>query len=336
MTSRDMTRHDPLIAELLDALVRESGDLSCVASITRRPSEYRTSHVLEEIDIALENGEVLELVAKNVARGALTEVALQAKPAFLGNQMREIETYRRILNSTDMTSPQCYGASVDESSDHFWLFVERVAGVELYQIGELEIWQEVARWLASFHNRFDSEEAKATARIAAPLIEYDRDFFRTWRDRAMEYSSAWPADARHKFCWIAERYEAVIERLTSLPSTVIHGEFYASNILIERKSTGVRVAPVDWELAAIGPGLIDLAALTAGSWSNADRISFAAAYHRARTRNGSLDDLLTDLAFCRLHLAVQWLGWSPQWTPPREHAHDWLGEAVRLTEELRL
>ena len=33
-------------------------------------------------------------------------------------------------------------------------------------------------------------------------------------------------------------------------------------------------------------------------------------------------------AAARLHLAVQWLGWSRDWTPPREHATDWLGESV--------
>ena len=40
------------------------------------------------------------------------------------------------------------------------------------------------------------------------------------------------------------------------------------------------------------------------------------------------ETLSADLARCRLHLALQWLGWSPDWRPPPEHAHDWLGEAL--------
>jgi hypothetical protein len=33
---------------------------------------------------------------------------------------------------------------------------------------------------------------------------------------------------------------------------------------------------------------------------------------------------------------VQWLGWSPDWSPPAEHAHDWLGEALHLADKLGL
>jgi thiamine kinase-like enzyme len=36
------------------------------------------------------------------------------------------------------------------------------------------------------------------------------------------------------------------------------------------RTEGWRVCPVDWEMAAVGPGLIDLAALTAGWWTAHD------------------------------------------------------------------
>src|SRR3712207_8110337 len=34
------------------------------------------------------------------------------------------------------------------------LFLERVQGLELYQVGEFMVWQQVARWLAVMHTRF--------------------------------------------------------------------------------------------------------------------------------------------------------------------------------------
>jgi hypothetical protein len=37
---------------------------------------------------------------------------------------------------------------------------------------------------------------------------------------------------------------------------------------------------------------------------------------------------------CRLHLAVQWLGWSNEWSPPQEHRQDWLAEAIELADRL--
>ena len=38
----------------------------------------------------------------------------------------------------------------------------------------------------------------------------------------------------------------------------------------------------------------------------------------------------------RLHLALQWLGWSPGWTPPPEHALDWRAELPRLAARVGL
>jgi hypothetical protein len=42
------------------------------------------------------------------------------------------------------------------------------------------------------------------------------------------------------------------------------------------------------------------------------------------------------LDHCRIHLAVQWLGWSRKWVAPPEHHRDWLVEAIELAERLSL
>ena len=91
-------------------------------------------------------------------------------------------------------------------------------------------------------------------------------------DRAREFAATPPrsSDAA-SLEWLAERYEPVIEALLSMPRTVIHGEFYASNVLVAEGPDGTRVAPVDWELAAAAPGAVDLAALVSGDWPEADR-----------------------------------------------------------------
>jgi thiamine kinase-like enzyme len=124
----------------------------------------------------------------------------------------------------------------------------------------------------------------------------------------------------------------------ALPVTFIHGEFYASNVLVD--DGGTRVCPVDWEMAALGPGLIDLAALTAGRWTEPEREALVLAYMTALApRRGwppPRAEFLAALACCRLHLALQWLGWSERWSPPAEHAHDWLHEALALADVLGL
>jgi thiamine kinase-like enzyme len=93
------------------------------------------------------------------------------------------------------------------------------------------------------------------------------------------------------------------------------------------------VAPVDWELAAAGPGLTDLAALVSG-WPDADRRAIAAAYADEPEIPAFTE---RDLDLGRLQVAIQWLGWAPpEWEPPEGQQHDWLGEALALAEGLGL
>jgi len=125
-----------------------------------------------------------------------------------------------------------------------------------------------------------------------------------------------------------------------LPVSLLHGDFFASNILIDASGPTLRISPVDWEMSAIGPRWIDLAALIAGHWTDNERRSLAMAYFaEAATDSNTAEDadaLLTGLSYCRLHLAVHMLGWSPTWQPDRRHAYDWLAEAIRLADELQI
>jgi hypothetical protein len=233
----------------------------------------------------------------------------------------------------------CYGVVVDPQAQRYWLFLERVTGRELYQVGEIGVWQEAARWLAVLHSRFGGKSGLAATR----LLRHDRGYHRLWMQRALEFARQpgprYLADERHRLEWLAGRYEKVVEYLAALPTTFIHGEFYASNILVAERGDRLRVCPVDWEMAAVGPGMLDLAALTAGAWSRAEREVIALAYQEnlpGRQRWSGREDFLAELDFCQLHLAVQWLGWSQQWAPPSAHAHSWLSEALRLAEKLRL
>jgi aminoglycoside phosphotransferase len=279
-----------------------------VRKLDRRPYPYRTSFPIEELGVVLEDGSAVELLFKDLDRRSLDDAGRAAKPEVLHDPRREIEAYR-LLDGEALGTPHFYGAVAD--GDRFWLFVEKVDGVELWQVGEVEVWQEVARWLARLHARFARRPP-----TAAPLLRHDAAYYRFWADRARDRggNQLAPALAVH---------DTVVERLTSLPSTFIHGELYASNVIV-RPGGDIRVAPVDWEMAAIGPGLTDLAALTSG-WDTPVRAEIEDAY-------GVVD--ASDVDCCRLQLALQWLGWAGDWTPPPEHAHDWLAEALAAAERI--
>jgi aminoglycoside phosphotransferase (APT) family kinase protein len=169
-------------------------------------------------------------------------------------------------------------------------------------------------------------------------VDHSAAWFRGWHERALAALSR-SGDARAPALQRAlDRYEEVIEALTALPRTFLHGEFYPSNVLVIAEPPPVRVYPVDWEMAAVGSGLVDLAALV-GGWDAGERRRLVAAYEEAYAQAGGEPipgELVLGLLRCRLHLALQWLGWSPEWRPPPEHAHDWVGEALAISEELGL
>jgi Ser/Thr protein kinase RdoA (MazF antagonist) len=318
--------------ELRSELERLLGDRT-IESVEQRPCAYRTSHQLDELDVTLADGTRLSLMLKNLARSALDPAARNAKPEFLYDPEREIEAYRSLLAPADIGTPRFHGAVVDPERDRYWLLIENVVGEVLWQVGELEVWREAAGWLASLHDRFLGRDLGPAG---SHLLRYDAAFYASWMERALEFAEA---GRRERLQWLAARYDPVVARLAALPDTFIHGEFYASNVLIQRGPDRLRVSPIDWENAARGPGVIDLAALTTGAWTPAEREQIARGYlDRAGTlrRTYSEHDFLETVELARLHLAVQWLGWEPTWSPPAEHRHDWLAEALAIAESLRL
>jgi Ser/Thr protein kinase RdoA (MazF antagonist) len=323
-------------SELLDVL-RAQGDGAEVVGLSRRPYRYATSARLEEIQVRLESGAQLGVIFKDLSRDRMLDDARASKPGFVYEPLRELETYRGILAPAGIGA-RCIAAVADEDPPRRWLLIEKVAGVELWQVGELSVWEEVAGWLGRFHSRFAGRLDEV--RAANPhLLEHSEGWFRSWAERARAALTHSTDPRAPRLRRGLERYEEVIESLAALPGTFVHGELYPSNVLVVAEDDPLRVCPVDWEMAAIGPGQTDLAALV-GGWGASERHRLVAAYREGLTGGGkpapAREALAADLSRSRLHLALQWLGWSTEWRPPREHAHDWVGEALTLTEELGL
>lgn len=312
-----------------------------IIRMDRESSAYRSSFPLEELTVWFEAGEPLKLIFKNLNPGALSPEARAAKPEFLDDPLREIELYRSLLDSQQLGTAFCYGSVADAPAERFWLLLERVEGRELYQVGEFEIWRQTARWLARLHSQYHVPDSLPLAAMAR-LIHYDAAYYERWMERASscQVHTAEGEQTTEQICWqqLAAWHPQVVRELTARPATLIHGEFYASNVIVQETQSSLRVCPVDWERAGLGPGLIDLAALVAGKWTEVQKQDLALHY-LAELQTCSMDapqpeEFLRELHLCRLHLAVQWLGWSRNWSPPREHRQDWLAEAVRNAHAL--
>jgi hypothetical protein len=299
-----------------------------VCSVRVAPGAYRSSCAVHDVEVTFADGTVRHFVLKDLGHDALLPEARRVKPAFVLDPVREIEVYRRVLVPFRLESPALVGAVVDEAAQTYRLLLESVAGVPLWQVGEHAVWHQAARWLAAMH----AELAAPAPSLAGParLLRYDDGYYALWLDRARSALQATPAGAT-----VLRAYESVIPRLLALPRTFIHGEFHPSNVLVE-SGDPARIRPVDWEVAGLAPGLMDLADLAAGKWTTAEREAMERAYREELAGRGADagDDFARDLDRCRLHKAVQWLAWSDRWTPPREHAQDWMAEALSLCDRL--
>lgn len=292
----------------------------------RRACPYRSSYPIEELTVQLDGGRPQRVLLKELSFAALSPEAAAAKPGFLLDGAREIEAYDRLLGGPVLDAPACYAAASEPGTARAWILLEAVDGDPLWQIGAMEAWEAAARWLASLHGCIPAGRGQR-------LLGYDAKFFRAWIQRALEFTQS---EALER---IATSYERVVSRLAGWPVSFVHGEFYPSNVMVEHHGGRFRIRPVDWEMAGVGPGLLDLAALSAGAWSADSRERLARAYFEVaprELRGSSWSDFLDALDHCRLHLAVQWLGWAPDWSPPADHANDWLAEAVEMAERLRL
>lgn len=342
MIQTAQARHLPaqssaLQRELEDRLASHFGRRRPIVQIDRRPSPYASSFPVDEVDVRFADGCALRMVVKDLSPDAMPDEARRARPTFLCDPRREIDVYRWILPHAPNGTAVWYGAVASAATRRYWLFLERVSGLELRHVGALSTWEEAARWAARFHRSF-APGAIARLLPTSRLLVYDEAYYRRWLDRARQFAGS-RRGTRRIVERILSRYDSIVERLVAMPRTLIHGEFYPCNIVVRSAGHQVRICPVDWEMAAFAPALMDLASLATGWNARAQhalaRAYLAAASDGAHTATAVPDEFWNDLDRCRLHLAVRMLGWSKAWQPPPQHAFNWLDEAARVAGRLR-
>lgn len=327
------------LRRVLDATVARRWPGRRIARVERRLAPYRSSRWLEDVTLHLDDGAVIPLVYKDAVRPVPgTE---RVKPADVMDSGREAWVYQHVLGRAGRErsaraaggAPRAWAVLVGPDGDRRGLLLERLEGVPLAEVGSPDAWRAAARWLAGFHGR----GLPARWDEGAPLLLHDPALHARWLERAARSGALAVLDpaARER---LLEVHRLASDLVLSAPPTLLHGEFYPSNLIVRRGPSGWAVHPVDWEMAGAGAALLDLAALTSGAWGADDRKAIALAYLRAR-RDASdeegIEAFLRRLTAARLLLAVQWLGWSePTWVPPAHHRTDWLAAAGACIEEL--
>src|SRR5437763_8396237 len=245
-------------------------------------SPYSSSFRIEDVTVDFVGGEREHLVLKDLSWGTMLEGARAVRTEATHDPCREVDVYRNLLSRAPSGPPRLLGWLHRDREERHWLFLEKVDGLQLRHVGELETWRHAARWVGEFHARFREPEDLAAAGLPEWTAHRLRQSLRTAEARVSGHGDR---RARRTMARVRHHHATAVPRLEGVPVTLIHGQLYPSNVLVVPGSPP-RISPLDWETAAVGPGVLDLAALVEGTWDETARDALCRAYLEGRDGAG--------------------------------------------------
>jgi aminoglycoside phosphotransferase (APT) family kinase protein len=132
-------------------------------------------------------------------------------------------------------------------------------------------------------------------------------------------------------------YGPVATLLGQQPVTLVHNDVAPKNVIVDRSVEPSRICFVDWEMAGVGCGLLDLVDLKYGLDAASDGQMFAA-YREAVAGSGLLpaapNELRRLVAACELHKTLYRLAFGRSWGVPEERLAEWVTAARRHRADL--
>jgi hypothetical protein len=285
---------DQALTETLTRVIcGPSSDDTGVAILDRRKLPGSTFPV-EVISCRMPGGTTIQLFCKYEAGRH------HSGQGHRGGVSYEADVYEQILEPIQASAPAFFGRHRDDETGDTWLFIEALDGQSIantHRPHSFSALRQASAWIGGLHS-----EGIARMRRCPSLIRYDATYYQGFVDRVMEFS----VDSRQRYPWLAtvcRRADEFIDQLLRAEQTFIHGEFYPGNVIY----AGDRICPVDWESAAIGPGELDVAALTEG-WAPQLVAECVKAYADARWPDGAPPDFRRTVAAARLYWPFRWLG----------------------------
>ena len=265
--------------------------------LDRQPNIYASTFPSEIVTCQFGNGSERRLLCKY---GAGHDTSLSGVTGHKGGVPYEAAVYRHVLRTSQATTPTFYGAYRDGKTDRTWLILEYLDdSIRLHRTREPSAAIGLAaRWIGQFHNATEQHLSRTSMRF---LTRYDTEYYLGWARR----TSLLTGQLRRRFPWLTTlcgRFEDVVALLLASPPTVIHGEYYPMNILVD----GGTVYPIDWESAAVAAGEIDLAALTE-NWGAEIGRQCELEYQRARWPKGPPGNFEERLYAAQIYLQFRWL-----------------------------
>jgi aminoglycoside phosphotransferase (APT) family kinase protein len=283
------------------SVARRLGLSPAAAEIQRTRTRYIGSYECDSVAVRLASGEEFAFFLKDYGS------SLKSKDELVRRRERELATYRDLLSQADLGTAGYYGSLWDKSAGRYWLFLELVEGV-LIKDHDVEHGELAAGWLGRAQGFFAQHPETLAGQDY--LIRHDAGFFRSKARLALQDVARIEPASAPKLARIVDRYEQAIDAMTAQPLTLVHGGYIPWHIWLSYDHEPVRVCPIDWELAAVGSALYDLAYFIDGAETRTrDRIldSYwrAAGQFSAPVPERAQMDYLIDCF--RLHRIFDWL-----------------------------
>src|SRR5262249_53357385 len=154
-----------------------------------------------------------------------------------------------------------YGSVVDEARGRLWLLLEFVDGTPVGYC-DLDYWPAAAEALGRMHGAFARQGDRL--RACEFLIRQDGAFFWSKAELALTDVGQIAPPLGGGLAGLVGRYAPVVAAMTGQPPTLVHGGCRPSNILVRVAPDPSRVCILDWEEAAVGAPLFDVAYLLDG------------------------------------------------------------------------
>ena len=244
---------------------------------------------------------------------------------------RELHVYRDLLAGGELGVPAYYGALWSEEEGRFWIVLEHVEGTAVADC-EFDSWPAATAWLARLQGLYARDPGRFER---SPLLaRHDAELFASRAERARWSAGRISTRAARRVRAILAGYDDLVALMAVQPRTLVHGSFRPENVLRDESARPSRTCVVDWELAAIGAPLYDLARLCDGfRGARLERLLDAydeEARHQGVPvpERGRMRELLDCFS---LHRVVKAVSQAPEKGRTRRQVSDWLayGETLR-------
>ena len=320
MTTRFLP--EPELAHVEAVLSEAFGTPVGVAAVQTEPIPLPSVFPADLVSVALADGTGLSLFVKHLGNE-------QADHPDKQDRQREVRVYDSLLRDPGLPVPRYYGSRWNAATQHTDVYLEYVPDWSL-KYTDLEHWFTAARRLAHLQAHFGVQ----TERLLGCdfLLRLDAAYFCAWAERALSAVIRHAPQLAPRLETVVCRYTSIAELLGRQPLTLVHNDLAPKNVLAHRAWSPARICLVDWEMAGLGCGALDIVHLKYGLDPTAE--------HRMRTEycaelveTGLLPTHPREVerlfAACEAHQTMCRLAYFDRWGTPPARVAEWVREVER-------